>query len=79
MRDTVPLVMKAEGVDPEQRTEQDWLDAIDKLKAAIDSGQIAASPATTTSTTWPEATSSRRSAGPATRSSSRPTTPTSSA
>jgi len=40
MRDTVPLVMKADGVDPTKATAQDWLDAIDKLKEAVDSGQI---------------------------------------
>src|SRR4051794_38200858 len=40
MRDTVPLVMKCNGVDLAQATEQDWLDAIDKIKQAADSGQI---------------------------------------
>ncbi len=40
LRDTVPLVMKAQGVDPNNATEQEWLDAIDKLKGAVDSGQI---------------------------------------
>jgi spermidine/putrescine transport system substrate-binding protein len=40
MRDTVPLVMKADGIDPATATKQDWLDAIDKIKAAADSGQI---------------------------------------
>jgi spermidine/putrescine transport system substrate-binding protein len=40
MRDSVPLVMKAEGVDPEEATNEDWLQAIDKVKAAADSGQI---------------------------------------
>jgi spermidine/putrescine transport system substrate-binding protein len=40
MRDTVPLVMKCNGVDLEQATEQDWLDAIDKIKQAADDGQI---------------------------------------
>ncbi len=40
MRDTVPLVMKAEGIDPAKATKQDWLDAIDKLQSAVDSGQI---------------------------------------
>ena len=40
MRDTVPLVMKADGVDPTTATKQDWLDAIDKIKEASDSGQI---------------------------------------
>ena len=40
LRDTVPLVMKADGIDPEKATEQDWLDTIDKLKSAVASGQI---------------------------------------
>jgi spermidine/putrescine transport system substrate-binding protein len=40
LRDTVPLVMKADGIDPETATEQDWLDTIDKLKGAVASGQI---------------------------------------
>jgi spermidine/putrescine transport system substrate-binding protein len=40
LRDTVPLVMKADGIDPNQATEQQWLDTIDKLKQAVSSGQI---------------------------------------
>jgi spermidine/putrescine transport system substrate-binding protein len=40
MRDSVPLVMKAEGVDPAEATNEDWLQAIDKIEAAADSGQI---------------------------------------
>ncbi len=40
MRDTVPLVMKCMGVDLTKATEQDWLNAIDKIKQAADSGQI---------------------------------------
>jgi spermidine/putrescine transport system substrate-binding protein len=40
MRDTVPLVMKCEGVDVDQATEEDWMKAIDKIDAAADSGQI---------------------------------------
>src|SRR5215203_1300231 len=40
LRDTVPLVMKADGIDPNQASEQDWLDTIDKLKQAVASGQI---------------------------------------
>jgi spermidine/putrescine transport system substrate-binding protein len=40
MRDTVPLVMKADGIDPAEATKQDWLDAIDKIGEAADSGQI---------------------------------------
>jgi spermidine/putrescine transport system substrate-binding protein len=40
LRDTVPLVMKAEGVDPAEATNEDWLTAIDKLREAAQSGQI---------------------------------------
>jgi spermidine/putrescine transport system substrate-binding protein len=40
MRDTVPLVMKADGVDPADATTEDWLAAIDKIGEAVDSGQI---------------------------------------
>jgi spermidine/putrescine transport system substrate-binding protein len=40
MRDTVPLVMKCDGVDLAKATEQDWLDAIAKIGDAADSGQI---------------------------------------
>lgn len=40
MRDTVPLVMKADGIDPVDATDQDWLDAIDKIQEAAASGQI---------------------------------------
>jgi spermidine/putrescine transport system substrate-binding protein len=40
MRDTVPLVMKCMGIDLKHVTEDDWLKAIDKIKAAADSGQI---------------------------------------
>jgi len=40
MRDTVPLVMKADGIDPKTATKEDWLNTIDKIKEAADSGQI---------------------------------------
>ena len=40
MRDTVPLVMKADGIDPEEASKEDWLAAIDKIGEAADSGQI---------------------------------------
>jgi spermidine/putrescine transport system substrate-binding protein len=40
MVDTVPLVMMADGVDPDEATTEDWLDAIDKIGEAADSGQI---------------------------------------
>jgi spermidine/putrescine transport system substrate-binding protein len=40
MRDTVPLVMKCMGVDPEGADEAEWLAAIDKIQGAVESGQI---------------------------------------
>ena len=40
LRDTVPLVMKADGINPDDATKEDWLNAIDKLKSAAASGQI---------------------------------------
>jgi spermidine/putrescine transport system substrate-binding protein len=40
MRDTVPLVMMADGIDPQEATKEEWLDAIAKLKDATESGQI---------------------------------------
>jgi spermidine/putrescine transport system substrate-binding protein len=40
MRDTVPLVMKGEGVDLAEATTEDWTAAIDKIDEAVDSGQI---------------------------------------
>jgi spermidine/putrescine transport system substrate-binding protein len=40
LRDTVPLVMKCQGVDLKKATESDWLAAINKIKQAADSGQI---------------------------------------
>jgi len=40
LRETPALVMLAEGVDPAKASAEQWLDAIDKIKAAADSGQI---------------------------------------
>jgi spermidine/putrescine transport system substrate-binding protein len=40
MRDTVPLILQSEGITPDEATKEDWLAAIDKLRAARDSGQI---------------------------------------
>ena len=40
MRDTVPLVMAADGVDVEKATTDDWMAAINKLKENVDNGQI---------------------------------------
>jgi spermidine/putrescine transport system substrate-binding protein len=40
MRDTIPLMMKAEGVDPEEATKEQWLEQIDRLQQAASSGQL---------------------------------------
>jgi spermidine/putrescine transport system substrate-binding protein len=40
VRETVPLVMKCEGVDTEKATEADWLKAIEKIGQAANDGQI---------------------------------------
>jgi spermidine/putrescine transport system substrate-binding protein len=40
MYDDVSLVMKAQGVDPTQATEEEWNAAIDAIEEASDSGQI---------------------------------------
>jgi spermidine/putrescine transport system substrate-binding protein len=40
LRETVPLVMLAEGIDPVEASNEDWLNAIDRIKGASDSGQI---------------------------------------
>lgn len=39
-RDTLPLVLAADGIDPRTASQQDWLDAIDKVKEQVDSDQI---------------------------------------
>ncbi|MBK5111661.1 MAG: spermidine/putrescine ABC transporter substrate-binding protein [Thermoleophilia bacterium] len=40
MRDTVPVIMKADGIDPADATKEDWLNTIDKINQAVESGQI---------------------------------------
>jgi spermidine/putrescine transport system substrate-binding protein len=40
MRDTVPLMMLADGVDPTEATTEDWLEQVDELKQASESGQL---------------------------------------
>ncbi len=40
MRDTIPLMLKADGIDPAEATKEDWLEQIDKLQQAADSGQL---------------------------------------
>jgi spermidine/putrescine transport system substrate-binding protein len=40
MRDTVPMTLKSMGIDPEEATQEQWLEAVDKIDEAADSGQI---------------------------------------
>ena len=40
MRDSVPMTLKAMGIDPAQASRDQWLKAVDKIAAAADSGQI---------------------------------------
>ena len=40
MRDSVPMTLKCMGIDPEGATREQWMAAVDKIKAAAESGQI---------------------------------------
>ena len=40
MRDTIPLMLKGDGIDPSEATKEQWLEQIDKLQQAVDSGQL---------------------------------------
>jgi spermidine/putrescine transport system substrate-binding protein len=40
LRDTIPLMLKADGIDPSEATKEQWLDSIAKLADAVDSGQL---------------------------------------
>jgi spermidine/putrescine transport system substrate-binding protein len=40
MRDTIPVMLLADGIDLADATTQDWLDEIDRLKEASQSGQL---------------------------------------
>jgi spermidine/putrescine transport system substrate-binding protein len=40
MRDTVPLMMLADGVDPTDASTEDWIEQVDELKQASESGQL---------------------------------------
>ncbi len=40
MRDTVPLMLKANGIEPADATKEQWLEQINKLQQAADSGQL---------------------------------------
>ncbi len=40
MRDTIPMMLKADGIDPADATTEDWLEQIDKLDSYVQNGQI---------------------------------------
>jgi spermidine/putrescine transport system substrate-binding protein len=40
LRDTIPLIMMSEGIDPHQASKDQWLETIQKVKDAVASGQI---------------------------------------
>jgi spermidine/putrescine transport system substrate-binding protein len=40
LRDTIPLMLKADGIDPSEASKEQWLDEIKKLGDAVDSGQL---------------------------------------
>jgi spermidine/putrescine transport system substrate-binding protein len=40
LRDTIPLMLKAEGIDPTEATSDQWKEQIDRLESAVDSGQL---------------------------------------
>jgi spermidine/putrescine transport system substrate-binding protein len=40
LRETIPMLMMADGIDPDEATEEDWMAAIDKLREGVESGQI---------------------------------------
>ncbi len=40
LRETIPMLMKAEGIDPDEATEEEWMAAIDRLREGVESGQI---------------------------------------
>ena len=40
LRDTIPLMLKADGIDPAEATKEQWLEQIQKLQDAVDSGQL---------------------------------------
>ena len=40
LRDTIPLMLKADGIDPAEATKEQWLEQIEKLQEAVDSGQL---------------------------------------
>ena len=40
LRDTIALMLKADGTDPAEATKEEWLEQIDKLQSAVDSGQL---------------------------------------
>jgi len=40
LRDTIPLMLKADGIDPTEATSEQWMEQVDRLSEAVDSGQL---------------------------------------
>ncbi|MCB0858250.1 MAG: spermidine/putrescine ABC transporter substrate-binding protein [Solirubrobacterales bacterium] len=40
MRDTIPLMMAADGINPEEATDEQWMDTIAKMKENVGNGQV---------------------------------------
>jgi spermidine/putrescine transport system substrate-binding protein len=40
MRDSVPMTLTCMGIDPDTASTEQWLETVDKIGAAADSGQI---------------------------------------
>ena len=40
LREAIPMMLLADGIAPEEATEEEWLAQIEKLKGAVESGQI---------------------------------------
>jgi spermidine/putrescine transport system substrate-binding protein len=78
LRDSVPMTLKCMGIDPDKATTAQWLSAVDRLKAAADSGQIRRFTGNDYIRDLSSATSTSSSAGRGTRSRCRRTTRTSS-
>ena len=79
MRDTMGFMLKVTGADPSDFTDDEWANAIDRLRRSPSTpARSVRSPATSTSRTSPPATSSPARPGPATSSRPSSTTPTSS-
>jgi spermidine/putrescine transport system substrate-binding protein len=42
LRDSVPMTLKCMGIDPDEATTDQWLEGVDKISEAADSGQVRA-------------------------------------